>query len=101
MVRGQPVKKALHDLSFCPKKAAVPLKKLVASGVANAKHNHKVKDENSLLISEIRVDEAPTLKRWRFVSRGKVHRIRKRAAHVSLVISHQEPAVSQKPKAKS
>ena len=87
MVRNQPVKTALHDLDFCAKRAAGPVKKLVKSAVANAKHNYKVKDEQTLVITDIRVDEAPTLKRWRFASRGRIHRIAKRASHVNLVLS--------------
>ncbi|MFH1896498.1 MAG: 50S ribosomal protein L22 [bacterium] len=100
MIRGQPVKKALHDLKFCAKRAAQPLEKLLKSAIANAKHNHKVKDEQELVVSEIRVDEAATLKRWRFVSRGRIHRIAKRVSHVSLVLSERKQSKIQDPKTK-
>ena len=38
-IRGLPVDKALELLSYSPKKAAVLVKKVVDSAIANAEHN--------------------------------------------------------------
>lgn len=100
LVRNQPVEKALHDLQFSAKRAAVPLRKLVKSAVANAKENSKMTSTGDLYISEIRVDEAGTFKRWRFASRGRVHPIKKRGSHVSIKLSERKQSKNQEPRTK-
>ena len=50
-VRGQKVSKALVNLSFVPKRAAEPLKKLIESAVANATNNSDVKLEDLVVKS--------------------------------------------------
>jgi large subunit ribosomal protein L22 len=100
LVRRLSVDEALHALQFSSKRAAVPLKKLLESAIANAKESGKLAKED-LEIAELRVDEAPTLKRMRFVSRGRVHRIRKRASHVELVLKQKEKPNPQKLKTKN
>ncbi|MGD7408886.1 50S ribosomal protein L22, partial [Ralstonia pseudosolanacearum] len=38
-IRGLPIERALNVLAFSPKKAAVIVKKVVESAIANAEHN--------------------------------------------------------------
>ena len=38
-------------------------------------------------IAEIRVDEGPTLKRWRARARGRATRIEKKTCHISVVLT--------------
>ena len=81
LVRGKKVKQVLPILDVLGKRAAVPVKKLILSAVANAVHNQGA-DKERLFIEEIRVDESPTLKRWRPRARGRAFPIRKRASRI-------------------
>ena len=81
LVRGRKVSEALSILDFTTKRAALPMKKLIASAQANAVNNDGADKEN-LVIVEIRVDEGFTLKRHRPRARGRAFPIRKRTSHV-------------------
>ncbi|MCK5027281.1 MAG: 50S ribosomal protein L22 [Candidatus Pacebacteria bacterium] len=81
LVRGKKVKQVLPVLDVLGKRAAVPMKKLILSAVSNAVHNHGA-DKDRLVIEEIRVDESPTLKRWRPRARGRAFPIRKRTSRI-------------------
>ena len=60
VVRGEPVGSALNTLKFMPKKGAHLVRKVLASAVANAEHNHGV-DIDELKVSRVLVDAAPQL----------------------------------------
>ncbi len=85
MVRGKKVMRALAELSFLPKDAAMPIHRLISSAIANAENNFKVLKEN-LIVKEISVDKGITLKRHRPVSRGRAHPIRKRSSNVKVIL---------------
>jgi len=85
VVRGKRVLNALVELSFLTKKASPIIKKLLNSAIANAKHNFNL-DEKDLIIKEIRVDEGPTLKRWRAGARGTAYSIKKRTSRVLVIL---------------
>ncbi len=85
-VRGLPVEKALELLSYSPKKAAVLIKKVVDSAIANAEHNEGA-DIDELVISKICVDEGPTMKRIMPRAKGRADRIMKRSCHITVVVS--------------
>lgn len=84
LVRGKTVANALAELSILPKKAALPIEKLIKSAAASAKENFKTSagDIDLLIVKEVRVDDAVTLKRSQPAARGSAHPIRKRASHV-------------------
>jgi large subunit ribosomal protein L22 len=84
-VRGKSVSEALTLLSFVPKRAALPLQKLVLSALANAK-NQALLEEN-LIIKEMRVDAGPTLYRRQPRSRGMANPLRKRTSRVNVVLA--------------
>ncbi len=103
-VRGKNVAEALTLLSFVPKRAALPLQKLVASAVANAK-SQAIATEN-LIVKEMRVDGGAILYRRQPRSRGMANPIRKRTSHVKVVLVEGAPkkvkkAKSAKPEAVS
>jgi len=85
LVRGMSAKEALTVLQFAPQAASEPVYKVVASAIANAENNERL-DSDSLLISEIYVDEGPTLKRFRPRAQGRAFRIRKRTCHITVVV---------------
>jgi large subunit ribosomal protein L22 len=85
-VRGLPVEKALELLTYSPKKAAVLIKKVVDSAIANAEHNEGA-DVDELVITKICVDEGPTMKRIMPRAKGRADRIMKRSCHITVVVS--------------
>ncbi|RJO60045.1 50S ribosomal protein L22 [candidate division WS5 bacterium] len=89
MVRGEKATNAFHVLKFTPKKAARLIEKTLKSAVANAENNFGA-DKKDLVISEIMIDEGPTLKRYRPRSRGMASSIMKRTSHVTIVVEGQE-----------
>ncbi|KKW01740.1 MAG: 50S ribosomal protein L22 [Parcubacteria group bacterium GW2011_GWA1_49_11] len=84
-LRGKPVEEAMTTLSFIPKRSALPLQKLLASALSNAK-DLSLSTEN-LIVKEIRVDAGATLYRRRPRSKGMANPIRKRTSHVSVVLA--------------
>lgn len=90
LVRRKPVSEALSILKFLPKKSAKPLMQAIQSAAANATQNYKQKRE-SLVIDRIVVTEGPTLKRFRPVSRGRSHPIRKRTTHIRVEVAVKTP----------
>ena len=85
VIRGLRVDQALDQLTFVNKLAAGSIEKLVKSAIANALNNFELKEDN-LFVKEIRVDEGPTMKRWKPRARGRACPIRKRTSHVNIVL---------------
>jgi ribosomal protein L22 len=88
-VRGLPVEEARTLLEFSGRGAARDLRRLLDSAAANAEANHDLVAED-LRISDIRVDEGPTLKRWRARARGRATRIEKKTSHLSVALTPSE-----------
>ena len=88
-VRGLPVEKALETLVFSQKKAAAIVKKILDSAIANAEHNEGA-DIDELTITQVMVDQAPTMKRIRARAKGRANRILKRTSHITLVVGDGE-----------
>ena len=84
-VRGLPVEKALNLLMFSTKKAAVMVRKVLESAIANAEHNEGA-DIDELKVSAIYVDEARTMKRFRARAKGRGTRILKRNSHITVTV---------------
>lgn len=81
-VRGKQVEEALATLRFTPKAAALPISKVIRSAIANAEQKKENIDIDRLFVQTIRVDEGPTLKRFRPRAQGRAGRINKRTSHV-------------------
>ena len=86
LVRGMPVERALQTLTFSDKKAAVLVKKVLESAIANAEHNEGA-DIDELKISKIYVDEGPTMKRMHARAKGRGNRISKRTSHITVMVA--------------
>ena len=87
-IRGVQVDKALQVLKFSPKEASGRLEKLLLSALANwqVKNGSERIEDHDLVVSEIFVDSARQLKRFRPAPQGRAHRIRKRSNHVTIVV---------------
>jgi len=91
MIRGNEVNNALDKLRYNAKEASERLEKLVLSAVANwqAKNENVRLEDSKLIIKEIYVNQARTLKRIRPAPQGRAYRIRKRSNHVTVVLGDQ------------
>lgn len=85
-IRALPVEKALDILRFSRKKAALPVKKVLDSAIANAEHNEGA-DIDELWVDEAYVNEAQVMKRFRARAKGRGARIIKRNCHITLSVS--------------
>ena len=88
-VRGKGVEEALELLTFSNKKAAVLVKKVLNSAIANAEHNEGA-DIDELTVSTILVDEGLTMKRIRPRAKGRADRILKRTCHITVKVADGE-----------
>ncbi len=80
---------AIKILDFVPKVASLPLKKVIASALANARNNYNVQ-QNNLKFAEIQVGKGQVFKRFRPVSRGRAHSILRRTSNIKIVLEGQE-----------
>jgi large subunit ribosomal protein L22 len=88
-VRGMHIEKARALLEFSPRGAAQDISKLLESAASNAENNHDlIADE--MLISEITVDEGPTLRRFRPRAMGRASRINKRTCHIAVALTPED-----------
>ena len=85
-IRGMPVDRALNILTFSNKKAAVIVRKVLESAIANAEHNDGA-DIDELKVTAIFVDQGPSLKRMRPRARGRADQILKRTSHVTVTVA--------------
>jgi large subunit ribosomal protein L22 len=85
LVRGKPVDQALNILTFCPKKGATIIKKVLESAIANAEHNDGA-DIDALKVRTIHVEKATSLKRFTARAKGRGNRIEKQACHIYLSV---------------
>lgn len=90
VIRNKGALEAVNVLRYAPQAAAVDVRKVLESAIANA----KVKAENAgtkfneaeLVIVEAYVDGGPTMKRYRARAQGRGGRILKRTSHITIVV---------------
>ena len=96
LVRNKKAQEAVNILRFTTKKAALILKKLIESAMANAENNFKQNKED-LRIKSIVVTQGPMYKRRITVSRGRAHPILKKTSNIRVELA----TASSTPKSKS
>ena len=89
LIRGTQIGEAVASLRLTPKAASPVVEKVLKSAVANAEHNYEL-DINNLVVSEVFVDEGPTLKRFRPRAQGRASAINKRTSHITIVVSEKK-----------
>ena len=87
LIRGKKVEQALNILAFTPKKAAVIVKKVLESAVANAEHNDSA-DIDELRVTSIYIEQGTTLKRFTARAKGRGNRISKPTCHVYVTVGY-------------
>lgn len=86
LIRGLPVGQALDILQFSNKKAAVVVKKVLKSAIANAEHNEGA-DVDELVVQTIFADQAASLRRMHPRAKGRSSRINKPTCHITIIVS--------------
>ncbi|MBU6323567.1 MAG: 50S ribosomal protein L22 [Patescibacteria group bacterium] len=84
LVKGKKVADALAALEFLPKRAALPVKKLIESAVANAKNEGK--DTEKLRVKNITVDNGGMMVRFMPRAMGRATPIRRKKSLVHLTL---------------
>ena len=91
LVKGKSVNDALATLTYLPKRAGTPIKKLIESALANVKNTGVAVDTDKLIVKNIAVNSAFTMKRMMPGSRGRGFILRKKASRVFVSLS-EKPA---------
>jgi large subunit ribosomal protein L22 len=85
LIRGKKVATALADLEFSRKRIARDVRKCLESAIANAENNHDL-DVDDLVVSQAHVGRAMVLKRFSPRGRGRMGRILKPFANLTIVV---------------
>ncbi len=93
LIRGKKVAAALADLEFSRKRIARDVRKCLESAIANAENNHDL-DVDDLIVSEAHVGKAIVIKRFVPRGRGRVGRVFKPFANLTIVVRQVEAAAS-------
>ena len=93
LIRGRKASAALADLQFSRKRIAVDVKKCLESAIANAENNHDL-DVDELVVAEAHVGKAIVIKRFHPRGRGRMGRIFKPFANLTIIVREVEVAAS-------
>jgi len=92
VIRGKDVHYALSWLSTCGLKRAMPVRKVLASAIANAKDLQNT-DSKQLFIKKICVDQGPTYRYFKPRAMGRANPYRKRFSHIEVVLEMNKKEV--------
>ena len=93
LIRGKKVNTALADLEFSRKRIARDVRKCLQSAIANAENNHDL-DVDDLVVAQAHVGKAIVIKRHTPRGRGRVGRIFKPFANLTIVVRQVEATAS-------
>lgn len=96
-IQGKGVNEALTTLNFMDKRAADPIKQLVASALANAEHNYQL-TASDLFVKELRVDKGLVMKRMMPGAHGRGYPLKHRTSHVAVLLAVKESPKNPKDK---
>ena len=88
-IRDKSVGEALATLQYTPRIAARLIEKVLRSAVANAEHNHQVRDLDALRVVRATADGGPSLKRVQPRAMGRAFFIKHRTSHLTIGVSDE------------
>ncbi|HET7876876.1 MAG TPA: 50S ribosomal protein L22 [Methylomirabilota bacterium] len=91
-IRGKSVGEALGMLQYTPKAAARLIEKVLRSAIANAEHNHQVRNLDDLRVVRAVADGGPSMKRVSPRAMGRAYFIKHRTSHLTIELSDEAPA---------
>lgn len=89
LIRGRDAGAALAALTFCKRRIAGDVKKVLQSAIANAENNHQL-DVDRLYVKECFVGKGLVIRRFHARARGRVGRIRKPFSHLTVIVRERE-----------
>jgi len=95
LIRGKKVESALADLTFSPKRAAIIVKKVLQSAIANAENNHGL-DVDNLVVAQAFVGKRMVMKRFQARARGRSGRIEKPFSQVTIIVRELDEHAAKK-----
>jgi large subunit ribosomal protein L22 len=98
-IRGKSVGDALATLEYTPRAAARLVEKVLRSAVANAEHNHQVRNLDDLRVVQAIADGGPSMKRVQPRAMGRAFFIRHRTSHLTIGVSDEPGRTSLRPPA--
>ena len=93
-IRGRSVGEALATLQYTPRIAARLIEKVLRSAVANAEHNHQVRDLDTLRVVRASADGGPSLKRVQPRAMGRAFFIKHRTSHLTIGVTDETNGTS-------
>jgi large subunit ribosomal protein L22 len=96
-IRGKSVGEALATLQYTPRIAARLIEKVLRSAVANAEHNHQVRDLDSLRVVRATADGGPSLKRVQPRAMGRAFFIKHRTSHLTIAVTDETNGPTRTP----
>ncbi len=88
-IRGKSVADALATLQYTPRIAARLIEKVLRSAIANAEHNHQVRNLDDLRVVQATADGGPSLKRVQPRAMGRAFSIKHRTSHLTIGVSDE------------
>ena len=95
-IRGKPVGEALAILEYTPRTAARLVAKVLRSAIANAEHNHQVRNFDDLRVVEAVANGGPMLKRVQPRAMGRAFFIRHRTSHLVVAVSDEDTGLRER-----
>jgi len=87
-IKGKNVGAAMGILAYSPRYAAVLIRKVLQSAIANAENNMGL-DAEDLYVEEVFANQGPTMKRIQPRARGSAYKILKRSSHISIILNER------------
>jgi large subunit ribosomal protein L22 len=88
-VKGKTIASADAVLSFMPKRAAEPMRKLIQSAAANAQVQGT--STETLVVKNVEVNKGIVMRRWMPRAQGRATPINKRTSHVLVTLAEGVP----------
>jgi large subunit ribosomal protein L22 len=88
LIRGKSASDALASLTFCERRVAHEVKKVLQAAIANAENNHRL-DVDQLIVSQATVGRALVMKRFHTRGRGRSSRIEKPYSNLTVIVAER------------
>lgn len=99
LIKGKHAIMALGQLRQDPSNSAHMVAKVLRSAIGNAMENEKM-DPETLIVSNVLVDQGMVMKRIKPRAMGRAYRILKRTSHITVLLESGDPFELPKSKAK-
>ena len=99
-IRGKSVGDALATLEYTPRAAARLVEKVLRSAIANAEHNHQVRNLDDLRVVQAIADGGPSMKRVQPRAMGRAFFIKHRTSHLTIGVSDETNGARRPPAAR-